>query len=135
MRNRLRLYTVVLLALCFVSPSLVHARVTRARLPMVTVTTGVVSTFTTSTIFTRRYLIQADVENAATIYIGDSDLDATSEATLSSTCLVELRAGESWSPVLSVLLDTRGELFRLSDLRVSGSTGDKARLNYERQIL
>jgi hypothetical protein len=110
------------------------ARVTRELLAITSLTSGSLSTFTTdTTIYTRRYVVQADKDNAAIVYIGTSTMDPTSAATLSNTCLVELDGGDGWSPPISHLLDGQGEQYRLSDLRASGATGEKVRIAYEVQ--
>lgn len=109
-----------------------EARARRAYLPIVTVTTAAISTFTTdTTIFSGRISFQAGSTNTATIFIGDSTLDATSVTTLQDTCLATLGASVAWSPPLSDFADARREMYRLSDYRAAGTTGDKVRLIYE----
>lgn len=126
----LALLVIALSTLVVPAPS--EARARRAYLPIVTVTTAAVSTFTTDTaIFSGRISFQAGSTNAATIFIGDSTLDATSVTTLQNTCLATLSASQAWSPPLSDFADDKREMYRLSDYRAAGTTGDKVRLIYE----
>lgn len=122
----------VVFCLSLVLAPVAFGKARRAYLPIVTVTTAAVSTFTSDTTITsRRISFQAGSTNSATIFIGDSTLDATSVTTLQNTCLATLAASSAWSPPLSDFADSQNEQYRLSEYRAAGTTGDKVRLIYE----
>lgn len=138
----MRRHLIVLLALALALAVPGSATVRRAKL-QIDLTTGAVTAFTTSTIYSRRILFQSDKDNTATVYIGlksgvadsgtgDTALDPTSATTLSNTCLVELAPGQGWSPSISYLQDRNDEEYKLSDYVASGTTGEKARLAFEK---
>lgn len=124
----------IVFVLSLVLAPVAFGRVTRVVL-LVTVTTGSSTAFTADTTITSRKIsFQADSTNAATSYAGDSTLDATSATTLRNTAMASLSAGSAWTPVMSDYANERGEQFRLSDFRASGTTGDKVRLVYETEV-
>lgn len=85
---------------------------------------------TSSPIWSPRVFLQLDSDASNTAYVGGSDLDATSAATLRATCWFTLTAGQVVELPGSVLDGLNRESFRLSDVYVYGSGNDVIRATY-----
>lgn len=130
MKQRLSCFLVAL-ALALSVPAASFARVERDVIA-ITLTSSAVTTFTvTTTLNSRKISFQADSANAATAYVGDATLDATSATTLKTSAHASLDAGSGWTPAASEYAAERGHAYQLSTFRASGTTGDIVRLTYE----